>query len=318
MSAKGLSAMNRILSTSLKGALVAGFAFGAAALGVAHAAGGAVKEYKHNHWHFDGAFGTFDKDAVQRGYQVYRTVCASCHSMDQLSFRNLGQKGGPFYLDRCPEGVPSTVDCANPNDNPIVKAIAAEYQIQDGPDDSGEMFDRPGLPSDRFPNPFPNDQIARLANGGALPPDLSLIVKARHHGADYIYSLLTGYEDPAPSVEVPAGQYYNPYYAGDMSQLLKPEYLDESGKPAEGVTVPYGGVFAMASPLSDGIVDYADEDTPETVEQYSKDVVEFLVWAAEPKMEARKKLGVMTIAYLLILCGLVYRSYREIWSKVDH
>ena len=295
-------------------ALAAGGALTTSAL----AAGGEAKEYKHVHWHFNGPFGTFDKDAVQRGFQVYRTVCASCHSLDLISFRNLGQKGGPFHLDACPAGVPSTVDCSNPNDNPIVKAVAAEYQITDGPDDSGDDFERPGLPSDRFPGPYANDQVARLANNGAVPPDLSLITKARHHGPDYVYSLLTGYEDAPETVTIAAGQYYNPYFPGDMAQNLKPEYIDDHGHVVEGVKVPYGGVLAMAPPLSDGIIDYADDATPETVEQYSKDVVEFLTWAAEPKMEARKKLGVMTVIYLLILSGILYWSYREIWSRVEH
>lgn len=288
----------------------------AALIGSAHAAGGETKELKHGHWHFDGAFGSYDPNALQRGYQVYRTVCSGCHSMDLVSFRNLGQKGGPFYLNECPSGVPDTVDCSNPNDNPIVKQIASEYTVQDGPDEFGEMFDRPATPSDRLPNPYPNEQVARLANGGALPPDMSLLVKARHHGADYIYSLLTGYETPPPSIEVPAGQYYNPYYPGDVTPLLKPEYVDEEGHIADGVEAPKGGVFAMASPLVDGIVDYADEETPETVDQYAKDVVEFLMWAAEPKLEARKRLGVMTVAYLVVLCGVLYWSSRAIWSQV--
>ncbi len=300
----------------LKRALAA--TFGAALMvAPALAAGGETKPLKHVEWHFDGPFGRYDKAALQRGYQVYRQVCSGCHSMDLVSFRNLGQKGGPFYLNECPAGVPATTNCSNPNENPIVKAIASEYQVQDGPDDYGEMYDRPGLPSDRFPSPYPNEQVARLANGGALPPDMSLLVKARHHGPDYIYSLLTGYEDPAPSVEVPAGQYYNPYYAGDMTQLLKPEYVDEEGHALKDVEVPKGGVFAMASPLIDEIVDYDDEDTPETVEQYSKDVVEFLMWAAEPKLEQRKSLGVMSVGYLLILSGILYWSYREIWSKLE-
>lgn len=286
--------------------------FGASAL----AAGGKAEKPKHVHWHFDGAFGTFDKDAVQRGFQVYRTVCAACHSVEQLSFRNFGQRGGPYFLDKCPEGVPDGTDCSNPNDNPIVKALAAEYEITDGPDEFGDDFQRPGLPSDRLPKPFANENIARLANGGALPPDLSLITKARHHGPDYVYSLLTGYADAPPSVEVPAGQYYNPYFPGDMSQLLKPEYFDAEGHVEKGVDVPKGGVLAMASPLADGVVDYEDEETPETVEQYAADVVEFLAWAGEPKMEARKKLGVMSLIYLLILCGILYWSYREIWANV--
>lgn len=286
--------------------------------GGALAAGGAAEELKHNKWQFSGPFGSYDKDAVQRGYQVYRTVCASCHSMDLMAFRNLGQKGGPFYLERCPEGVSASVDCSNPNENPIVKQIASEYQVADGPDEFGEMFQRNGLPSDKFPAPFPNEQIARLANGGALPPDLSLIIKARPHGPDYVYSLLQGYEEPPPSVTVGAGQYYNVYYPGDMSQLLKEEYRDADGKPLKDVKVPKGGVFAMAAPLADGVVDYANPDTPQTVEQYARDVTEFLAWASEPKLEVRTRMGVITLAYLLILCGILYWSYREIWSKVDH
>ncbi|MEM6536578.1 MAG: cytochrome c1 [Pseudomonadota bacterium] len=300
-------------------AIVGATAAIASTSGVALAAGGETKPLLHPHFHFDGVFGTYDKDALQRGYQVYRTICANCHSAKQLSFRNLGQKGGPFYLEDCPEGVAENVQCSNPNDNPIVKAIAAEYQVQDGPDDYGDMFDRPGLPADKFPSPYPNEQVARLANGGALPPDMSNLVKARHHGTAYIYSLLQGYMDEPPAtVEVPIGQYYNQYYPGDMTQYLKPEYLDEEGHPKEGVEVPKGGVFAMSQPLYDGMVDYADEDTPETVEQYAADVVEFLMWASEPKLEARKKLGVMTCLYLLVLSALLYFSYREIWSKVEH
>jgi len=291
---------------------------GAAAFGTAHAAGAEPKEPKEVDWSFGGMFGTFDQDALQRGYQVYRTVCSGCHSMDYVAFRNLGQKGGPFYLDKCPEGVADNVDCSNPNDNPIVRQIASEFQIEDGPDDFGEMYMREGVPSDYFPSPYPNEQIARLANNGAQPPDLSLIVKAREHGSNYVYSLLSGYVDPPPSVEIPFGQYYNPWFPGDMAQLLKAEDLDEEGHAEKGVEVPAGGVLAMAPPLVDGIVDYADEETPETVEQYAKDVVTFLTWAAEPKLEERKKLGVMTLGYLLILCGLLYFSYREIWSKVKH
>lgn len=283
------------------------------------AAGGAVKHYEHQHWHFNGPFGTFDKDALQRGYQVYETVCSNCHGLEQVSFRNLGQQGGPFFLDACPAGIPDTVDCSNPNENPVVKALAAKYkfQVTDGPDDTGEMFNREPLPSDRFPGPYANEQIARMANNNALPPDLSLITKARHGGPDYIYSLITGYEEIPSTVEVSPGQYYNPYFHGDLSQALKPEYLDSEGHPVEGVHVPLGGVLAMAPPLADGIIEYGD-GSPQTVEQYAKDVTEFLMWAAEPKLEARKKLGVMTIIYLLILSVILYWSYRKIWSKVEH
>lgn len=296
-------------------------AFAATALaGAAHAAGGETAPLKHEHWHFSGVFGTYDKDAVQRGFQVYEVVCSSCHGVEQLSFRNLGQKGGPFHLDRCPEGVPATVDCSNPNENPIVKALAENYkfQVTDGPDDTGDMFERAALPSDRIPGPYRNDQQARMANNGAYPPDLSLITKARHHGPDYVYSLLTGYRDAPETVTIAPGQYYNPWFPGDMTQLLKPEYLDDEGHPRGGVEIPLGGVLAMAPPLTDGMVDYADPDTPETVEQYAKDVTEFLAWAAEPKLEERKKLGFMTIAYLLILCGVLYWSYRKIWSNTPH
>ena len=283
-------------------------------------AAGKAKAPEHQHWHFNGPFGTYDKDALQRGFQVYETVCASCHGLELLSFRNLGQKGGPFYLDHCPEGFPDNVDCSNPNENPIVKAIAAQYRFQvvDGPDDTGDMFDRAPLPADRFPGPYPNEQVARLANNNALPPDLSLITKARHHGTDYLYSLLTGYKEPPATVNVAPGQYYNPYFPGDMTSAIKPEYLDDEGNVLEGVEVPKGGVLAMAPPLLDGVVDYADEDTPETVEQYAKDVTEFLAWAAEPKMEARKAMGLMVIIYLLILSGILYWSYRRVWSNVEH
>ena len=197
----------------------------------ATAAGGTAEELKHHEWQFDGPFGTYDKDALQRGYQVYETVCASCHGLELLSFRNLGQKGGPFYLDTCPDGFADNVDCSNPNENPIVKALAAQYRIQvvDGPDDSGDMVERAPLASDRIPGPYPNDVIAQLANNGALPPDLSLITSARHHGPDYVYSLLTGYADAPATVEVAFGQYFNPYFHGDMSQALKPEFLDAEG-----------------------------------------------------------------------------------------
>lgn len=304
--------MRMILRTVLAAASAAALS------GAANAATGGAAEYKHNHWHFSGPFGSYDKEAVQRGFQVYKTVCASCHSVEQLSFRNLGDKGGPFYLDECPAGVPAGTDCTKPSDNPIVKAIAAEYEITDGPDDSGDMFKRPGLPSDKFPRPFANEQQARAANGGAYPPNLALIIKARHHGPDYVYSLLTGYGDAPASVQLGAGQHYNPYFAGDMSQLLKPEYRDAEGHPLEGVEVPPGGVLAMKAPLADGIVDYADEHVPETVDQYAKDVVGFLTWASEPKMEQRKSLGVVTMGYLLILTLILFFSYRAIWAKVEH
>ncbi|MEM9421282.1 MAG: cytochrome c1 [Pseudomonadota bacterium] len=293
--------------------------FGCAVLAIsfAQAAGGKAKELKHPHWPWEGIFGHFDKDQLQRGYQVYREVCASCHSMELLAFRHLGDPGGPYYLDKCPKelNLPATMNCADPAQNPIIKSLAADFTVTDGPDDAGDMFDRPGLPSDYFPSPYANQQQAMAANGGAYPPDMSLLVKARHHGANYIYSLLTGYVDPPETISVDGGTYYNPYYPGDALSLMKPEYLDEEGKVLPGVKVPYGGVFKMKSPLSDGIVTYED-GSPETVDQYSKDVTAFLMWAAEPKLEERKSMGRFVLIYLFIFAGIVYVSYRQIWRNV--
>lgn len=293
-------------------ALLAAFAGHSAA----SAAGGGAKHPEHQHWHFSGVFGTYDQNALQRGYQVYETVCSNCHSLNLVAFRNLGQKGGPFYLAECPAGVADSVNCSNPNDNPIVKALAAKYkyQVTDGPDDTGEMFQREPLPSDHIPPPYANEQLARMANNNALPPDLSLITKAREAGPDYVYSLLVGFEDAPPTVNLAPGQHYNPYFEGDMTAVMKPEYLHE-GHPIDGVEVPPGGTLAMAPPLADGIIEYGD-GSPQTVEQYAKDVTEFLMWAAEPKMEARKALGVMTIIYLIILASILYWSYRKIWEHL--
>ena len=302
----------------IRSLFIAGAAFCGVVSGAAFAAESAKIEYKEVDWSFNGPFGVYDKEAVQRGFQVYRTVCAACHAVEQLSFRNLGEKGGPFHLDKCPADVPETTNCANASENPVVKAIAAEYEITDGPDDSGDMFKRPGLPSDKFPHPFANPQQARAANGGALPPNLALVIKARHEGPDYVYSLLTGFEDAPISVQLSPTQHYNRYFTGDMSQLMKPEYKDAEGHLLEGVEVPPGGVLAMKAPLADGIVDYADEHVPETVDQYAKDVVQFLTWASEPKMEQRKSLGVVTIGYLLILTLILFFSYRAIWAKIEH
>ena len=220
-------------------------------------------------WSFNGLFGTYDRNALRRGYQVYTEVCASCHSMDQLAFRNLSQPGGPEFSDA------------------EVKAIAKNYVVEDGPDDYGDMFERDGLPKDRFPSPYPNENAARAANGGAYPPDLSLINKARGGGPDYIHALLTGYQEAPEGVELRAGLYYNPYMAG--------------------------GKIAMPNPLSDELVEYAD-GTKATVEQMSLDVTHFLNWAAEPELEQRKRTGFMVLIYLSILAGLLFFSMRKIWS----
>lgn len=236
---------------------------------VANAAGDAHPVEKQE-WSFNGPFGTFDRGALQRGFQVYQQVCSACHSMDYLSYRNLSALG---YSDA------------------EVKAIAAQYTIEDGPDDEGEMFERSRKPSDRFKNPYANENQARYVNNGALPVDLSLITKARVGGADYVYGLLTGYEDAPEGVTMGEGQHYNPVMAG--------------------------GKIAMAAPLSDDIVAYEDE-TPTTKEQYARDVATFLTWAAEPEMEERKRTGIKVILFLLVFAGIMYAVKRKIWADVKH
>lgn len=218
------------------------------------------------HWSFEGVFGTYDRAALQRGFQVYSQVCAACHSMDLLSYRNLTMLG---YSQE------------------EVKAIASQYLFIDGPDEEGEMIERAGEPSDRFRAPFANRQAAMYANAGAYPPDMSLLVKARHGGADYIHAILTGYEDPPPEKELLPGQYWNKYMPGH--------------------------VIAMAPPLSAGMVAYED-GTPETVSQYSRDVAHFLTWASEPHMEARKRTGITAFLFLLVFTGIMYAVKRKIWS----
>jgi|TARA_B100000214_G_scaffold316670_1_gene250265 ubiquinol-cytochrome c reductase cytochrome c1 subunit len=223
-------------------------------------------------WSFKGITGKFDRASLQRGYQVYNEVCASCHSMRLLSYRNLGETGGPeFSIEQ-------------------VKAIAANFEIQDGPNEEGEMFMRPGRPSDKFASPYPNIQAATAANGGAYPPDMSVLVKSRKGGADYIYSVLMGYEDPPANVKLDDGVYYNKYMEGKK--------------------------IKMSNPLSEGIVTYAD-GTKSTEAQMAKDVTTFLTWAAEPTLEARHKMGVRVIIFLIILTTLVYFSMRRLWSDVD-
>ncbi len=266
-------------------------------------AAGYAKQPKDVEWSFSGPFGTFDRAAMQRGFQVYKEVCAACHSMKLLSYRALGEKGGPFEYVKIGDELKHF---DNPNDNPVVKAIAAEQVITDGPDEVGDMFERPGRPADRFVSPFPNDNAARAANNQALPPDMSVIVKARPNGANYIYSLLTGYYEPPAGLNVPVGQYYNAYFPGDLKAYWK----------GEG-HAPKGGFISMAPPLIDDIVTYSD-GTPATVEQMSKDLVTFLAWAAEPKMEERKRLGFGVMLFLGILALLLYGSYRTLWRDIKH
>lgn len=282
----------------------------------AHAAGGA----KHPHgpeegWTFEGPFGYFDEAQLQRGYMVYRNVCAGCHSMDLMTFRNLGQKGGPFYDE----------DYPNPNDNPIVKQLAADSAEVDiiNQEDGSDMT-RTRLSSDPFPNPFTNPAQARFANNGAMPPDLSVINKARGGGADYIYSLLTGYPTEKEmstiyeGLTVPEMQYYNPYFAGDVSASWHgdPRPRHDDGDHGRHMK-PEGGFLSMAPPLLDDLVEYSD-GTPATVEQMAEDVTVFLEWAAEPKAQLRKQMGLVTMIYLLILAVLVYLSYKQIWRNVEH
>lgn len=235
----------------------------------------AAGEYLHPHepaggWHHSGPFGTFDRASLQRGFQVYKEVCSACHSMKLLSYRNLADIGF---------------------NEAEIKAIAAQYQVTDGPNDQGEMFQRPARPSDRFFKAFPNDQAARAANNGALPPDMSLLVKARHDGDNYIYSLLTGYQEPSEEekVKLMPGMHFNPYFPGHQ--------------------------IAMALPLTEGQVTYADGTTA-SVEQMAKDVTTFLTWAAEPKMEERKRMGVQVILFLIVFAGIMYGVKRRVWEKL--
>ena len=223
-------------------------------------------------WSFKGLTGTFDRASLQRGFQVYKEVCSSCHSMQYLSYRNLGEPGGPEFSEQ------------------EVKAIAASFEIEDGPDSQGEMFSRPGKPSDKFKNPYPNTQAAIAANGGAYPPDMSVLVKARKGGANYIYSVLVCYEDPPSGMTLDEGVYYNKYMIGNK--------------------------IKMPNNLIDGLVEYSD-GTQSTVEQMAIDVTTFLAWAAEPELEERHRTGVKVIIYLILLTILVYLSMKKIWSRID-
>lgn len=265
--------------------------------GQAQAAGGHTKEPKEVAFGFEGPFGKFDKAQLQRGYKVYREVCAACHSMSMVYFRNLGQKGGPFYDPKYP----------NPNDNPYVKALAADIQVPDIDSETGDAIQRPATSADHFPSPFPNEAAARASNGGALPPDLSVIAKARAGGAAYIYSLLSGYVDPPAGLTVSPGAYYNPYFPGDLTAYW-------SGDPKH---VPPGGTLAMPPQLEPNKVTF-DDGAPSTIDQQAKDVSAFLMWAAEPKMEERKQFGLGAMIYLLIFAGILYASYRRIWRNVAH
>jgi ubiquinol-cytochrome c reductase cytochrome c1 subunit len=288
--------MNRILSVLAVAGIVLGGAVGLAA--AQEEAGHAAAEPTHfpilnpveEDWSFAGPFGTYDRAQLQRGLKVYKEVCSACHSMNLVAFRTLEALG---YSEA------------------QVKAFAAEYTVQDGPNADGEMFERPAIPSDHFPSPFPNVAAAAAANNGAAPPDFSLIAKARgvtrgfptfvfdiftqyaEGGPDYIHSLLTGYgHEPPAGMQIAEGTYYNPYFIGGKS-------------------------LAMAPPLSDDQVTY-DDGSPQTVDQYSRDVAAFLMWAAEPHLEDRKKTGFRVMVFLVLFAGLVYATKRKVWSNVAH
>jgi ubiquinol-cytochrome c reductase cytochrome b/c1 subunit len=237
-------------------------------------------------WSFAGPFGHYDKGQLQRGFKVYKEVCAVCHGMKYVAFRNLEALG---YSDG------------------QVKAIASEYKIPDGPNDQGEMFERAGRPADYFPTPWPNENAARARYNG-VPPDFSVLAKARgyergfpwfifdmfiqfqEHGVDYIHALMVGYKEMPPAgVTLPAGSFYNEYFPGHA--------------------------IAMPPPLSDKRVDYTD-GSPTTVDQYAKDVAAFMMWAAEPHLEARKRIGFQVMIFLLVLAGLVYFTKKKVWATL--
>ncbi len=240
-------------------------------------------------WSFAGPFGKYDKAQLQRGLKIYKEVCSACHSMNLVPFRTLEELG---YSEE------------------QVKAFAGEYEVQDGPNADGEMFTRKAVPSDYFPSPFPNTEAAAAANGGAAPPDMSLLAKARgvergfptfvfdiftqyqEGGPDYIYSLLTGYQEPPEGVTIAEGTYFNPYFSG-------------------------AAALAMAPPIADDQVTY-DDGTPQTLDQYSKDVSAFLMWAAEPHLEERKRTGFMVMVFLAIFTALVYLTKKSVYASKEH
>jgi cytochrome c1 len=241
-------------------------------------------------WSFAGPFGQFDPEQLQRGFKIYREVCSTCHSLKLLSFRNLADPGGPNFTEA------------------QAAAIAATFQVTDGPNDQGQMFQRPGKISDYFPPPFANDQAARAALGGGLPPDMSTLAKARGYdrgfpwfifdaftqyqegGPDYIHAILNGYTDPPAGFALPPGTHYNKYFPGHA--------------------------IAMPKPISDGQVKFTD-GTPETVDQYGRDVAAFLMWASEPKLDERKRLGFQVMIFLIVLSGLLYFTKKKLWHEVE-
>ncbi|MAB00622.1 MAG: cytochrome c1 [Stappia sp.] len=270
-------------------------------------AAGAAPHIERQQWSFSGPFGTYDKAQLQRGFKVFKEVCASCHGAKFLAFRNLAQEGGPGF----------TEDQA--------KAVAAEYTVSKGVDDAGEPVEGPATLADHWPSPFPNEQAARASNGGAYPPDFSTLAKARaghrgfpnfvfdaftqyqEQGPDYIYALLTGYEDP-PSCfpEDFVGNYNTKFLGGSITF-----------EDCKGEAHLTGGPIGMAPPLYAESVEYTD-GTPMTVDQYAHDVAAFMMWVAEPKLEQRKQMGFRVMIFLVVFASLLYFVKRAIWRDVDH
>jgi len=254
---------------------------------------------REQHWSFNGPLGMYDQAQLQRGFKVYAQVCSQCHSINYIAFHNLGDPGGPFWNPKYP----------NSNDNPVVKAIAAGWprQVPDINADTGDATHRPATTADVLVAPFPNDAAARASNGGALPPDMSLLVSAREGGPSYVYNIAS-YNAPTPAgLTPPPGKYYNPYFSGDVSGSW-------TGDPNK---VPVGGFIGMPPPLTDCKVTF-DDGTPCTKEQEAKDVAAFLMWASDPKMDERKQMGLAVLIYLGLFSGLLYLSYRQIWRGVAH
>jgi ubiquinol-cytochrome c reductase cytochrome c1 subunit len=286
-----------MFSKMLKGALLGAGVAGLLLSATASSAKTKVEEPQDGHFSFAGPLGKFDQGSLQRGFKIYSEVCSSCHSMSLMYYRNLAQPGGPFFSPKFP----------NPNDSPYAKAIAADVKVPDIDPDTGDTVQRPATPADHFRAPFPNEAAARASNGGALPPDLSVIAKAREDGPNYIYSLLSGYKDAPKGLTVPAGKYYNPYFPGDLSSFW-------SGPKNQ---VPKGGFISMPFQLTPNRVTF-DDGTKATTDQEAHDVATFLDWASDPMQEQRKETGLAVMIYLLVFAGVVYGSYRAIWRNVAH
>jgi ubiquinol-cytochrome c reductase cytochrome c1 subunit len=250
-------------------------------------------------WSFSGPVGLYDQAQLQRGLKVYTEVCAQCHSLNLIAFHDLGDPGGPFYNPKYP----------NPNDNPVVKAFAASWprKVPDIDPDTGDPIHRPATTADVPTPPFPNEPAARASNGGALPPDMSLLVAAREGGPDYVYSLVGyGYKPtPASIKSPPPGKYYNEIYPGDLSSMTG------------GGATPVGGFISMPPPLTNCKVTF-DDGSPCDVDHEARDVAAFLTWASDPHMDQRKQTGFAVMIYLLGFSALLYLSYRQIWRNVAH